>query len=321
MQIQHFLNLILTATPETKIDFAVGGQAVIEGVMMRSPSSITIAVRKNDGSIKIRKKHYRTLTQKYSWLNVPIVRGVVNLFEMMIIGTEAINYSAAESLDEEPTPDAKRTALKRALELTMFVTSFVIAIGISLFLFKVLPLWITTFIDGKIPAVHDNFIIFNIIDGILKMLIFMAYISLLSLMKDFQRIFEYHGAEHKAIFNYEAGIALTPYNSQKQSRFHPRCGTSFILIVFVISIIVYTFVPKQDIFWHNLVLRIGFLPIIAGVSYEYLKYTAKYATGRFSRALVTPGLWFQRLTTREPNKEQLEVSIASLKAALEMEKK
>ena len=287
---------------------------------MRSPSSVTIAVRKSDGSIKIRKKHYRTLTQKYSWLNVPIVRGVVNLFEMMIIGTEAINYSAAESLDEDPKEE-KQTALKRALELTMFVTSFAIAIGISLFLFKVLPLWITTFIDGKIPAVHENFVLFNVIDGILKMLIFMTYISLLALMKDFQRIFEYHGAEHKAIFNYEKKIPLTPENSQKQSRFHPRCGTSFILIVFVISIIVYSFVPKQEIFWHNLVLRLGFLPIIAGVSYEYLKYTAKYATGRFSRALVTPGLWFQRLTTREPNNEQLEVSIASLKAALDMEKK
>lgn len=321
-----------------KIDFAVGGQAVIEGVMMRSPNSITIAVRKQDGEVTVKKRHYRTLTQRFKWLNVPILRGVVNLFEMMIIGTEAINYSANESLDQtdeqsrsehgsrrliapaphEPTDNPSRLA--RIFEVTMFIFSFIFAIALSIALFKFIPLWITTWLESKSAYIQSNYIIFNLIDGAIKMTIFLSYIFILSLIPNFRRIFEYHGAEHKSIFNYESGKELSVENAKKQIRFHPRCGTSFILIVFLVSILVYTLIPKQDDFLLNFGVRVLFLPLIAGISYEYLKLSARHANKTIVKALIAPGLWFQRLTTKEPDENQLAVGLKSLQAALEMEK-
>ncbi len=313
----HIINWTITAaeTDSDVIDFAVGGQAVIEGVMMRAPSNITIAVRKTDGSIKVRVKKYKTLTQRFSWLNLPILRGVINLFEMMAVGTEAINFSANESLeefDEEKDKDKKPSKLGKILEVLMFIFSIVIALGISLFLFKVLPLSLTTYLDGQFQPIHDNFMLFNFIDGLIKMSVFLSYIFILSRFKSFRRIFEYHGAEHKSIRNYESKKPLTTINARQESRFHPRCGTSFILIVFVISIIFYTFVPKQDDFLTNLLLRIAVLPFIAGISYEYLKFSAKHSDNTLVQAMIAPGLWFQRLTTQEPNDKQLEVGLKSL---------
>lgn len=305
------------------IDFAVGGQAVVEGVMMRSPSSITIAIRKPNQEIKVKKKHYRTLTQRIRFLNIPILRGVINLFEMMIIGTNAINFSANESLEDDDTAkknDTKESSrLIKIFEYFMFGLSFILALTFSIFLFKFIPLWITTFLESKFAYIQENYIIFNLIDGVLKMSIFLLYIFLLSLLPSFHRIFEYHGAEHKSIFNYENHLPLNVNNAQKQIRFHPRCGTSFILIVFALSILVYTFVPKQPDFWSNLALRIAVLPFIAGISYEYLKLSARHMNQAIVRALVAPGLWFQRLTTKEPNEKQLEVGLESLKSALTME--
>lgn len=303
-----------------KIDFAVGGQAVIEGVMMRSPNNITIAVRKPSGKIKVKKRPYRTLTQRHKWLNVPILRGVINLFEMMVIGTQAINFSANESLEEEPQEQQKKTKLGKALEIGIFILSLIFALALSLFLFKFIPLGITTIIESQSSFIQNHYIVFNIIDGLLKTAIFLSYIFLLSLIPSFRRVFEYHGAEHKSIFTYEKKLPLEPEHAKKQTRFHPRCGTSFIIIVFVISILVYTFVPKQDSFLLNLAIRITFLPLIAGISYEYLKLSAKYVNNRVVKALVAPGLWFQRLTTKEPDHGQLETGLQSLKTALEMEK-
>lgn len=317
-----------------KIDFAIGGQAVIEGVMMRSPNTIVISVRKNTGEIVVKDKFYHTLTQRVRALNIPLIRGVINLFEMIIIGTKAINFSANEYVEEpaEPAESAKppqakstpveptpKSTLVKVGEVAMFVFSLVIAITLSIFLFKFLPLWITTAIEKNSVTVKENWIIFNLIDGILKTSFFIIYIFLLSLIPSFQRIFEYHGAEHKAVFTYEKGLPLTPKNARRQSRFHPRCGTSFILIVFVISILVYTFVPKQPHFLENLSLRLVFLPLIAGISYEYLKISARYAHRKWAEILITPGLLLQRLTTREPSNDQLEVALNSLKVALEKE--
>lgn len=319
----YILHWTITAadTDEQVIDFAVGGQAVIEGVMMRAPNNVTIAVRKADGSIKVRTKEYQTLTQRFSWLNIPILRGVINLFEMMVVGTEAINYSANESLDEPEKPKKDPTKITRFLEAVMFVGSLFIALGISLFLFKALPLKLTTYLDSQFSVIHDNFIFFNLIDGVIKMGIFLSYIFILSQFKSFHRVFEYHGAEHKSIRNYESKKVLNPENADKESRFHPRCGTSFILIVFVISIIFYTFIPKQDDFVTNLLVRIAVLPFIAGISYEYLKFSAKHTDSRLVQMMIAPGLWFQRLTTQEPDKMQLEVGLSSLQASLEMERK
>ena len=286
---------------------------------MRSPNHITVAVRKPKGNIIVQEKFYQTMTQKHKWLNVPIVRGVVNLFEMMIIGTNAINYSANESIEEEEVANRKKKTWEKILDPILFAISFVLAMAISLFLFKFIPLWITTFSQRYFSIIADNYIVFNIIDGILKTLIFVSYIFLLSLIPSFRRIFEYHGAEHKSIYTYESNLPLTPENATKQTRFHPRCGTSFIVIVFVISILVYTFVPKQDTFLTNLLTRVAFLPLIAGISYEYLKLSAKYAKNTFVKALVAPGLLFQKLTTKEPDLKQLEVGLKSLQTALDRE--
>lgn len=306
---------------EKMIDFAVGGQAVIEGVMMRAPHNVTIAVRKPDDSISVRTKRFVSLTMRYPWLNIPFLRGVINLFEMMIIGTEAINYSAVESMGEEHVQAKKENQWAVIWEKLLFALSFIVAMGISLSLFKLAPLWLTTFLENYVPAIKDNYILFNLIDGLLKISIFILYISVLTLFKDFKRLFEYHGAEHKAIHNYEHHSALTPENSHKMSRFHPRCGTSFILFVFLISIAVYTFIPKQDTFWLNLLVRIAVLPLIAGISYELLKFSARNLEHSLVKMMVQPGLWFQALTTREPKTDQLEVSIKSLKESLAYEKK
>ncbi len=313
----------LAETDEGPIDFAVGGQAVIEGVMMRSPNSLTIAVRKPNGTVKVKKEKYRTLTQRYKWLNMPILRGVINLFEMMVVGTKAINFSANESLEDDPeegTEIKEPGKLGKAAEYLMFAISMVIALALSIFLFKFLPLWVTGYIEKSSEYIQNNYIVFNLIDGILKMLIFLSYIFILSLIPSFRRVFEYHGAEHKSIFNYEKKIELTVENAKKQSRFHPRCGTSFVLIVFMVSILVYTFVPRQEIFLNNLLLRIALLPLIAGLAYEYLKLSAKHVDKAFVKMLVAPGLWFQRLTTKDPDDKQLEIGIKSLSEALAMEK-
>lgn len=309
------------AEQDEEIDFAVGGQAVIEGVMMRSPNALTIAVRKPNGEMAIKKEKYQSVIQKFRALNIPIVRGVVNLFEMMVLGTNAINFSANESLDETPVNDEKATTtVGKIVEGIMFAISLVIALALSLSLFKVLPLWITTYIDANVPLVHENFLLFNIIDGVIKASIFLTYIYVLTLVPSFRRVFEYHGAEHKSIFAYENKEELTVKNAAKQTRFHPRCGTSFIIIVFIISILVYTVVPKQTTFLSNLALRVTVLPLVAGLSYEFLKISAKYADRAFVKLLIAPGLAFQRLTTKEPDSKQLEVGLRSLKEALKMEK-
>jgi len=312
---------LVNAEPKPKIDFAVGGQAVIEGVMMRSPNHVTIAVRKQDKSIKVNRRKYKALSAHHKIFNIPILRGVINLFEMMVIGTKALNWSASESIDEEmPENNGEKGVGMKIFEAFMMILSLVLALAISLALFKALPLALTTLLEKRIGLIEDYWILFNLIDGALKMIIFIGYIYILSLFPSFRRVFEYHGAEHKSIFTYEEKLPLKVENARKQSRFHPRCGTSFILIVFTISILIYTFVPKQDDFTANLIMRISFLPLIAGISYEYLKISAKYANRRFAKALVAPGLWFQRLTTKDPNDDQLEVGLRSLQEAVDQEK-
>ncbi|PKL36769.1 DUF1385 domain-containing protein [Candidatus Peregrinibacteria bacterium HGW-Peregrinibacteria-1] len=307
---------------EPKIDFAIGGQAVIEGVMMRSPSAVTISVRSPKGDIVTQEKKYTPFVKKHPAFNIPILRGIVGLVEMTIIGTKAINWSAAQSLEEDnattgsTTPDKTASRPSKLAEILTFTLSIIIGAAFSLFLFKFLPLGTTTFLQDHIPLLSDNYLLFNTVDATIKALIFTGYIYLLSLIPSFRRIFEYHGAEHKSIMNYENNLPLTVENADKQTRFHPRCGTSFIIIVFILGIIFYTVIPKQDIFLLNFLRRLLFLPLLAGISYELLRLTAKYNTSKWVKPLTKPGLAFQRLTTREPDKAQLEVGLESLKAAL-----
>lgn len=307
---------------ENKIDFAVGGQAVIEGVMMRSPNYVAVAVRKSKGMITIKDESFKSLGSKIKPFGLPLIRGVVNLFEMMIVGMRMLNYSANESLDEseDTSPAEEKLTLKEKIFMGVsFAFSIVFALGLSLFLFKFLPLWITDSLSRVFPILNEQYILFNIIDGILKTSFFIIYIAVLSLMPAIKRVFEYHGAEHKSIYTYEKGLPLTPENAKLQSRFHPRCGTSFILIVILISILIYTFVPRQEDFIANFGLRLLFLPLIAGISYEFLKWSAKKQNSRTIKLLISPGLWFQHLTTREPDLKQLEVALSALKKTLELE--
>lgn len=302
-----------------KIDFAVGGQAVIEGVMMRSPNFITVAVRKSKGDIKLKEQDFQGIGMRIKLFGLPFIRGVVNLIEMMIIGMRMVNYSANESLDMEEEESENQTKFEKIIMSISFALSIVVALGISLFLFKFLPLWITDFMSKQFQVLNDHYLLFNLLDGFLKTSFFIIYIALLGLFPSLKRVFEYHGAEHKSIYTYEKGLALIPENAKKQTRFHPRCGTSFILIVFLISIFVYTFVPRQEAFMVNFGLRVLFLPVIAGISYEFLKWSAKNQKSILIKGLTTPGLWFQRLTTKEPTLDQLEVALSALQKALDLE--
>jgi uncharacterized protein YqhQ len=306
-----------------KFDFAVGGQALIEGVMMRSKNFLAMAVRKDDGTILIEDQFYNSWVQRFKWANTPFLRGVINMFEMMIVGTKAINFSANEFIDEdEKEKEAnKKKKTNHLVESLLFALNIAFALALSIFLFKFLPLILTEGLNKLAPTIGDNYVLYNAIDGVLKLLIFVAYILLIMISKTVRRVFQYHGAEHMAVFNYEEGTPLTVENTAKQSRFHPRCGTSFIIFIFLISIVLYTFIPRHEVFWIHFTRRILILPVIAGVSYEVLKLSAKYSDSWWVKLFIAPGLAFQRLTTSQPDESQMEVAIAALKRTLELEEK
>ncbi|MBQ3226794.1 MAG: DUF1385 domain-containing protein [Clostridia bacterium] len=300
---------------------SIGGQAVIEGVMMRGPKDIAVAVRKPDGEIEIDKKPLSSILQKCKWLKLPIIRGVVSFIESLIIGTKALMYSASFfDLEEEETKKKKesmteeeRAALEKkeskALTFTIY-TSVVFALVFGIGIFMLLP----TFLVGLVkPYIPYDFLA-TLFEGIVRIIIFLVYIILVSQMKDIRRVFEYHGAEHKTIFCYESGDELTPENARKYSRLHPRCGTSFLLIVMVVSIILFSFIS-----WDNavmrIILRLALLPVVAGLSYEVIKFAGR-SKSRCMKIVSAPGMLLQKLTTREPDDSQLEVAIASLKSVL-----
>lgn len=310
----------------SKFDFAVGGQALIEGVMMRSQNYVAWAVRKADGSIKIKDFAYNSLAQKYKFFNLPFLRGVVSMFEMMALGIRALNFSADEFIMDEDPKEAKKKAEQKPMpkwQSNLFLAfNLIFSLGFTILLFKFLPLQLTEWIFQAIPyEPTTNYIAYNFLDGTLKLTIFLAYILLISQFKDIKRVFQYHGAEHMAVFNYEEGTPLTVENSARQSRFHPRCGTSFIIFVFLISIVVYSVIPRDPNFVLHLTKRLALLPVIAGVSFEALKLSGKYASNPIVKLLIQPGLAFQRLTTKQPDNSQLEVAIASLQATLDNEVK
>jgi len=305
-----------------KIDFAVGGQAVIEGVMMRSPNHFVVSVRKEDGKIKTRDFHFQSLTKKYKILGIPVVRGLVNLFESMYIGVKALNVSNAEYMagEKDHVADLKRPLWKEILVFVGYTIYMIFVFGFAIFLFKFLPLGITEFLSSRLSALDQNYFIFNLVDGVIKTAFFLIYLILISLLPDIKRVFMYHGAEHKSIWTYELDKPLIPDEATKQTRFHPRCGTSFILLVILISILIYTVIPTPDDFAHKFLIRIAVLPLIAGVSYEALKFSAKYQDTLLMKMVVAPGLWFQKITTKEPDEKQLEVALCSLKKCLELER-
>lgn len=280
---------------------AVGGQAVIEGVMMRNGNRIAVAVRKGK-KIIVKKQKIKSITERKPW-SFPVIRGAVGLFETLSMGIKTLNWSAQVAAGEE---DKKESAWP-------FVLAIVIATAFALFIFKLIPLGIAQFFS-KLGL--DSRISFNLVEGIAKITILVAYIWAIGRMKDVKVLFQYHGAEHKAVNCYEAKKPLTVANAMKFSPIHPRCGTSFILFVLIISIVVYIFVPMNFSFALKYLARIALLPLIAGIAYEFLKFSAKHPSNKAMKILMKPGLALQGLTTNEPDKKQMEVAIRALKEAL-----
>lgn len=288
---------------------SIGGQAVIEGVMMRGPHKIATAVRKPDGEIIIDEKENKSLGKI---AKVPIIRGVIAFISSMVIGVKSLMFSAKFYDVEDENKKEKKKETKENMSDWMIYGSVILAICMSVGLFIVLPNVISNiFVLNK----EANPVIYNLVESIVKIAIFLGYLFAVSLMKDIQRTFEYHGAEHKTIFCYENGEELIPENVKKYSRFHPRCGTSFLLFVVIISIIVFSLVGVYKNPFINLGLRLLLLPLVAGISYEIIKFAGR-STSKYVTWLNAPGKWLQRLTTREPDEKQIEVAIAALKAVI-----
>ncbi len=275
--------------------------------MMRAPRSMAIAVRRPDGDISVKSETVIPLSERFPITKLPIVRGAVALFSSLIIGIKALNFSANEALAED---EEKEEVNSWAIAGTMAA-----AFGFGILLFFILPLYLTKLL---VPIIGDSNIVFNLVDGVIRVAVFLIYIIGISRMKDIQRVFQYHGAEHKSIFTFEAGEELTVDNVRKYSCLHPRCGTSFLLIVMLVSIVVFSLIPKLWPFYFKAGSRVILLPMIAGLSYEVLKWTAKHDNHALVRMVIAPGLALQRLTTREPDDSQIEVAIKSMQVALEL---
>ena len=279
----------------------VGGQAVIEGVMMRSPSNMAVAVRRADGSIAMLEKPFVSLTRKIKPLGWPFLRGAVSLFETLYLGMSALQFSADEaSKDESGEPPVGNVTQALIQGVTMLLS-----LGLGILLFVVLPAKVTEWL-----GFHSR-VSFGLVDGFFRLMAFMLYLMLISQWKEMARVLGYHGAEHKAIHAIENRAPLTPESVQTFSRFHPRCGTSFLFLVVVVSIVVFTFIGKPRGIGDH-VLRIACMPVIVGVAFEFIRLSGKYADRPLVRALIWPGMQFQRLTTREPDLTMCEVAIAAL---------
>ena len=354
-------------------DLIVGGQAVMEGVMMRTPSAYAIACRKSDGEIVTSAESLPKWSDKYKWLSWPVLRGGATLIQSLGLGIKALNFSARVyeedlkakeelaketvaitepalvegTMDEDFTkapvnvimPEKKEE--KKMAQSAGAIGSIVVALGFNILLFLVAPLLLTNiafiylgWADSPFIAADGgwlqmakayiweakphSWVAFNLIDGLIRMLFFVTMIFSMSYLKDIRRVFEYHGAEHKTVFTWEKGLELTHDNAHTQRRQHPRCGTSFLMIVMLVAIVLFS-VIKFDAMWMNLAVRIALMPLVAGLSYEVIRYAAKKESGSFFKFMTRPGLWLQNITTQEPDSEQLEVAIRALDESLKLE--
>lgn len=282
----------------------IGGMAVIEGVMMRGPKNIALAVRKPDGGIEMEKEPLNQLSKRWSFLKWPFIRGTYVLIDSMAVGIRMLNKSANLSMTEE----------EEELSTAELAITGILAFGLAILLFVILPTAVVHFTQTVIGGVVAQ----NLVEGILRITFFLLYVYAISRMEEIDRVFMYHGAEHKSIFTYEAGEELTVENARKHSTLHPRCGTSFLLIVMVISILVFVLLGEGTLFY-RIWSRLAVLPLIAGLGYEFIKFSGNYYQNRWARMLIAPGLWLQKLTTREPDDQQLEIALTALKAVVELE--
>ncbi|OGB64731.1 MAG: hypothetical protein A2Y94_12295 [Caldithrix sp. RBG_13_44_9] len=302
----------------------IGGQAVIEGVMMRSPERIATAVRRANGSVEIKIQEYTSFIQRYKWLNIPIIRGAITLIEVMILGIKHLNYSADAAMKDAEEADMKKDAKKDKKEKPGGMSTFsaiitvTLALTIGLALFFAFPLFITT----QLFNIEKNAFAFNLVAGIIRIILFLSYIYLISFLKDVKRLFRYHGAEHKTIYAFESGENLSVESTRTYTTLHPRCGTSFLVMVMLVSLIFFSILDSMIIIWYGnitlfirLITHLPLVTLVGGLSYEAIKASARNAGHPLVKILIAPGLALQRITTQEPDDSMLEVAIIALKAA------
>lgn len=293
-----------------KKEVNIGGQAVIEGVMMRSHDYISVAVRKSNGMIAIKREEIRSWVKRSKVLKLPLVRGTVILIESLIHGIKALSWSAdmaiEETDDKKDKPGQPENSWKSKLA-TILTMLFGLAMGLLLFF------WLPLVFTGWVGA--ETGFTFNLVDGVFRLVMFGLYLGMISLWKDIRRIYQYHGAEHKSIFALENDNALTVDGARQFSTLHPRCGTSFLLIVMVVSILVFMFLGKPETYTDRF-MRLLFVPVIGGISYEFIRLSGKFRDNKIARIFILPGLWLQKVTTSEPTDDQLEVGVLALRSAM-----
>ena len=305
----------------------IGGQAVIEGVMMRAPGSVAKAVRRANGQIIVQKMSFHSLVERWGLRNVPIVRGAIGLIDMLYLGMKTLNWSAEIAMLDLEGPKSSNNGRRldgepRQQSTVTLVATLVVALAIGITVFFVAPLYLTT----HLFHLEQSAFAFNLVAGTIRITMLLCYLGAISLMRDIKRLFEYHGAEHKSVFAFELNNELIPPVVQHNSRFHPRCGTSFLLIVMFVAILSFSLLDMLLILWSGtmtlplrLVTHLPFIPVVGGIAYEFIKFSAKHSTTAWGKLIIAPGLWLQKLTTKEPDHSQIEVALVALKCALGIE--
>ncbi|MGQ9699083.1 MAG: DUF1385 domain-containing protein [Armatimonadota bacterium] len=293
----------------------IGGQAVIEGVMMRGPRFFTVAVRRQSGEIIERTEPVDTVLGRFRWLDKPFLRGTLALIDALALGMKALSFSANVAMEDATASEREAgAAMSKSVNDIAVGTTMVLGLAVGVVIFIGLP----SMGAGVLKSVMPSGFWLNVAEGLLRLALFVGYVYAVSLMPDIRRVFQYHGAEHKVVNTYEAGEELTVANAAKHTTFHPRCGTSFLLVVLIVATLTHMVMGWPE--WHvRLLSRIAVLPIVAGISFEVIRAAGRRKKSRLWRAALAPGLWTQRITTKEPTPEQLEVAIRSLKAVLERE--
>ena len=316
--VHHTLRLATLPFLQTPEEALMGGQAVIEGVMMRSPHSYAVAVRQPSGSLAVKQAYLDRPSERHRWLKYPVLRGLGVLGQALVLGIRALRYSAEQALEEPPTAGLEAAKPRKSAELSGWMLAANVAFSVAFFivLYKLVPLYLATGITHRYLRTESNLTL-NLLDGVIRIALFLGFLLLISQWKEIQRVFEYHGAEHKVVWAFEKRGPINVATARACTRFHPRCGTSFLLVVMGIAMVLYMFLPFHS-FWLRFLGRIVLLPVIAGISYEFISFAAK-SKGRLWKWASQPGLWLQRVTTREPDDRQLETAIKALETAMMLE--
>ena len=318
--LRYLTHSLMLPVLESGEETLVGGQAVMEGVMMRAPHSYCVAVRRKSGEIVTEEMLLPRISERYPIFKLPVFRGMGTLFQAMKLGIKALQFSSNIYVEDEAQAQCqKNPAAKPPKELPKWVltANLIVMVGSFLFLYKFLPLYLATLLGKTYPALSAG-LAFNFMDGAIRIGIFLAFMFALSRLKDIQRLFQYHGAEHKVVFNFESGQPVSVEAAQKFTTYHPRCGTSFLMLLMLVSMCFYVFIPFTG-FLPKLAMRIALVPLIVGVCYEMIRYAAKHPGGLLT-VLTTPGLWLQRITTQPPSDGQTEVAVYALDHAMSLEK-